>query len=210
MPLTTPTLAVATKNIIRIDFVDFFATTIVRSLHEYYRPPPVLSTLLGLLQSRTLLHLEILALRQQLAMVNQTPRKRLRFHWGQRLFWVWLYRLWPDCLHTLQVFKPDTLVRWHRKGFRLYWTGGPVAGRGGAHPSHPRYANLSGRCLETTLTGVHRGFTANFSCSASTSPRRQLQSTWSIILSRHRRCGGPFWTIILKTWYQSTSSPCLR
>ncbi|MEN8762085.1 MAG: integrase core domain-containing protein [Thiogranum sp.] len=55
-------------------------------------------------------------------MVNQVPRKRLRFHWGQRLFWVWLYRLWPGCLQVLQVFKPDTLVRWHRKGFRLYWT----------------------------------------------------------------------------------------
>jgi hypothetical protein len=54
---------------------------------------PVLSTLLGLLRSRTLLNLDILALRQQLAMVNQTPRKRLRFHWGQRLFWVWLYRV---------------------------------------------------------------------------------------------------------------------
>ena len=112
---------VATKNIVRSDFVDFFATTIVRSLHEYYRPP-LLSTPLSLLRSRTLLHLEILALRQQLAMVNQTPPKRLRFHWGQRLFWVWLYRLWPSCLQTLQVFKPDTLVRWHRKGFRLYWT----------------------------------------------------------------------------------------
>jgi hypothetical protein len=54
---------------------------------------PVLSTLLGLLQSRALLHLEILALLQQLAMANQMPRKQLRFHWGQRLFWVWLYRL---------------------------------------------------------------------------------------------------------------------
>jgi hypothetical protein len=51
---------------------------------------PILSTLLGLFQSRALLLLEILALRQQLAMVNQAPRKRLRFHWGQRLFWIWL------------------------------------------------------------------------------------------------------------------------
>jgi hypothetical protein len=82
---------------------------------------PVLSTLLGLFQSRALLHLEILALRQHLAMVDQTSRKRLRFHWSQRLFWVWLYRLWPGCLKTLQVFKPDTLVGRHRKGIRLYW-----------------------------------------------------------------------------------------
>ncbi len=65
---------------------------------------PLLSTLLGLFQSRALLHLEILALRQQLAMVNQTPRKRLHFNWSQRLFWIWLYRLWPGCLQTLRVF----------------------------------------------------------------------------------------------------------
>ena len=83
---------------------------------------PLLSVLLGLLRSRTRLHLEILALRQQLAMANQKPRRRLRFHWSQRLFWICLYRLWPGCLQTLQVFKPDTLVRWHRKGFKLYWT----------------------------------------------------------------------------------------
>ncbi|MCP4377319.1 MAG: hypothetical protein GY794_14225 [bacterium] len=83
---------------------------------------PALSTLLGLLRSHALFHLEILALCQQLAMVEHTSSKRLRFHWCQRLFWGWLYRLWPGCLQTLQVFKPDTLVRWHRKGFRLYWT----------------------------------------------------------------------------------------
>ncbi len=98
---------------------------------------PVLSTLLGLFQNRALLHLEILALRQQLAMVNQTPRKQLRFHWGQRLFWIWLYRLWPGCLQTLQVFKPDTLVRWHRKGFRLYWTWKSRCRRCGRPPIAP-------------------------------------------------------------------------
>ncbi len=83
---------------------------------------PVFATLLRLFRSRALLHLEILALRQQLAMVNQRPRKRVRFRWRERLFWIWLYRVWPGCLQTLAVFKPDTLIRWHRKGFRLYWT----------------------------------------------------------------------------------------
>jgi hypothetical protein len=53
----------------------------------------LLTTLLGLFQSRSLLYLEILALRQQLAMVNQTPRKRLHFNGSQRLFWVWV----PGC-----------------------------------------------------------------------------------------------------------------
>ena len=82
---------------------------------------PVLATLAGLFRSRALLHLEILALRQQLAMVTTRDRKRLRFRRRDRLFWVWLYRIWPGCLQTLVAFKADTLVRWHRKGFRLFW-----------------------------------------------------------------------------------------
>ncbi len=54
-------------------------------------------------------------------MVTTRDRKRLRFRRRDRLFWVWLYRIWPGCLQTLVVFKADTLVRWHRKGFRHYW-----------------------------------------------------------------------------------------
>jgi hypothetical protein len=61
--------------------------------------------------------MEILALRQQLAMVTQRNPKRLRFRRRERLFWVRLYPLWPGYLQTLHVFKADTLVRWHSKGF---------------------------------------------------------------------------------------------
>ena len=92
---------------------------------------PLLATLAGLLRSRAVLHLEILALRQQLAMVTARDRKRLRFRRRERLFWVWLYRLWPGCLKTLAVFKADTLVRWHRNGFQLYWTWKSRRGDGG-------------------------------------------------------------------------------
>jgi putative transposase len=83
---------------------------------------PLLATLMDLLRSRASLQLEVLALRQQLSLVADRDRKRLSFHRSERIFWVWLYRLWPACLQTLKIFKPDTLVRWHRKGFRLYWT----------------------------------------------------------------------------------------
>jgi hypothetical protein len=75
-------------------------------------------------------------------MANQTPRKRLRFHWHQRLFWVWFYRSWSGCLQTLQVFKPDTLVRWHRKGFRLYWTWKSRRRKGGRSPISPEVSEL--------------------------------------------------------------------
>ena len=83
---------------------------------------PLIDTLIDVLRSRASLHLEMLAMRQQLAMIADRDCKRIRFRQSERLFWVWLYSLWPTCLQTLRVFKPDTLVRWHRKGFRLYWT----------------------------------------------------------------------------------------
>ena len=82
----------------------------------------LLLSLLDLVRSRASLQLEVLALRQQLSIVANRDSKRLSFRRNERIFWVWLYRLWPECTQTLMIFKPDTLLRWHRKGFRLYWT----------------------------------------------------------------------------------------
>jgi len=82
---------------------------------------PLLATPAGLLRSRALLHLEIPALRQQLAMITNRERRRVRFRLRERLFWLWLCRIWPGCFKTLAIFKPDTLVRWHQQGFKIYW-----------------------------------------------------------------------------------------
>ena len=46
---------------------------------------------------------------------------RLRLRTADRLIFVWLYRLFPSVREAAIVFKPETLVRWHRSGFRLYW-----------------------------------------------------------------------------------------
>ena len=94
---------------------------------------PLLATVAGLLRIRAVLHLEILALRQQSAMATHKDRK-LRFRRRERLFWIWLYRIWPGCLETLAVFKADTLVRWHRRGFRLYWAWKSRRALGGRPP----------------------------------------------------------------------------
>src|SRR6516165_12719187 len=48
---------------------------------------------------------------------NVAPRLRLRS--ADRLIFVWLYRLYPSLLEAAVVFKPETLVRWHRSGSRL-------------------------------------------------------------------------------------------
>jgi hypothetical protein len=81
----------------------------------------VLGTLLSLFQSRLRLELEILALRHQLIILRRTAPKRARLRAVDRLLFVLLYRLWPGILVSITIIKPDTVVRWHRRGFSTYW-----------------------------------------------------------------------------------------
>ena len=71
--------------------------------------------------SRAALHIEILALRQQVAVLKRKgPRPSLRM--TDRVLWVILSRLWPGWRNSLVIVKPETVIGWHRKGFRLFWT----------------------------------------------------------------------------------------
>jgi transposase InsO family protein len=64
--------------------------------------------------------LENLALRQQLAvLVAKNPRRRLSAH--DRQFWIILRKLWSGWREALVIVQPETVVRWHRAGFKLYW-----------------------------------------------------------------------------------------
>jgi len=66
------------------------------------------------------LALENLALWQQLAVwKGREPRPRLTQM--DRIFWVLLSRVWTSWRHTLQVVRPETVIGWHRQGFRRYW-----------------------------------------------------------------------------------------
>jgi hypothetical protein len=79
-----------------------------------------LNTVLSLFKSQRQLALENLALRQQLAMLKPSV-KRPRASPFDRLFWVLFSKYvdgWRAMLHALH---PDTVVRWHREGFRRYW-----------------------------------------------------------------------------------------
>ena len=67
------------------------------------------------------LALENLALRQQLVILKRT-QKRTAIGKKDRLFWVWLSRIWSGWRAPLLIVKPDTVIGWHRKGFRLFWT----------------------------------------------------------------------------------------
>src|ERR1039457_5477403 len=72
------------------------------------------------LRSRRHLLLENLALRQQLAVLARR-RPHPRFSAPDKLFWVVLRRLWTGWRKALILVQPDSVVRWHRSGFKLYW-----------------------------------------------------------------------------------------
>jgi len=73
-------------------------------------------------RARAVLQAEILALRHQLLVLQRSSRgRRLRLRWADRVLWVWLSRLWNDWRSALLLVKPETVIAWHRKGFRLYW-----------------------------------------------------------------------------------------
>ena len=81
----------------------------------------LLHSLVSAFKTRRSLALENLALRQQLA-VLQRSAKRPRVSNVDRGFWVLLRRIWTDWDSVLVIVKPETVVRWHRAGFRRYWT----------------------------------------------------------------------------------------
>ena len=79
----------------------------------------ILSILFGI-EKTTDLALENLALRQQVTIMKRsTKRPRLRDR--DRLFWILLSRFWRNWKEQLIVVKPETVLRWHRMGFKLFW-----------------------------------------------------------------------------------------
>jgi hypothetical protein len=66
------------------------------------------------------LALENLALRQQVATMKRSL-KRPQLRNRDRLFWILLSRFWSNWRQALIIVKPDTVVRWHKKGFKLFW-----------------------------------------------------------------------------------------
>ncbi len=67
------------------------------------------------------LEAENAALRQQVAVLQRKVRGRVRLTNSDRLFFVLLYRWYPSILKVVTIIQPETLLRWHRAGFRRYW-----------------------------------------------------------------------------------------
>jgi hypothetical protein len=82
----------------------------------------VLGTIIAnLFKSRRRLEAENLFLRHQLNIALRRAPHRLRLRGCDRALLVWMTWLWPNLLGLTQVVQPDTILRWHRAGFRAYW-----------------------------------------------------------------------------------------
>ena len=76
---------------------------------------------IGLFRSRASVEVEILSLRHQLNVLRRKSPKRLVFSNFDRLIFAGLYRISPGVGNALVIVKPETVIRWHRAGFRLFW-----------------------------------------------------------------------------------------
>lgn len=98
------------------------------------------TTMLSSTRSRADLLIEIMALRQQLD-VYQRQVKRPRLRRLDRLFWIGLRRHWTRWRSALVIVQPETVLRWHREGYRRHWRR-ISRGRPGRPPLSPEIVSL--------------------------------------------------------------------
>jgi putative transposase len=115
----------------------------------------LLALVRALAGDRARLALENVVLRQQLNVLRRSV-KRVRLNDGDRLFWVLIRRLFKEWKEHLVLVKPETVVRWHRQGFRYYWRWKSRA-KGGRPPVGPEVIALIRRMsAENVLWGAPR------------------------------------------------------
>ena len=112
-----------TENSVRIENAGFHS---VREIIMVSTMTPFFIALLALVAStfrtRAAQQAEIMALRHQIAVLQQSAPRRLRLRQSDRLLWICLSRFWPGWRRWLRMLKPDTVVGWHRRAFARYWT----------------------------------------------------------------------------------------
>jgi transposase InsO family protein len=81
----------------------------------------LLHVLVSPLKTQARLEAEIVLLRHQLNVLRRRVPSKPRLTVADRLLFVWFFRLFPSVLNAVTIVQPETVIRWHRKGFRLYW-----------------------------------------------------------------------------------------
>ena len=150
----------------------------------------VLAVLASPFKSKSRLEAENATLRHQLIVLRRKMPGRPRLTNNDRWFFIQLYRWFPSILQVLTVIRPETLVRWHRVGFRCYWRwkSRPLGGR--PQIETDLRVLIRRMSIENPLWG--RASTANCSNSGLKSRSRASPSTWSSGVDRQVRDGAPF------------------
>jgi hypothetical protein len=148
----------------------------------------------SLIRSRIDLQLENLALRHQIGVLQRSLKKRPKLTSTDRLLWVSLSRIWRDWRSTLAIVKPQTVVAWHRMGFRLFWTWKVRRGQRGRPPIARETRDLIRRmCRENPTWGAPRihGELLKLDIGESSVTkymvrcRKPLSQTWRTFLENH-------------------------
>jgi hypothetical protein len=101
----------------------------------------VLAIVISSFRSKSRLEAENAVLRHQLIVLRRTMRGRAPLTNSDRWFFIQLYRWFPSILQVITIIRPETLVRWHRAGFRCYWRW-EVASTGRATADRDRAARV--------------------------------------------------------------------
>src|SRR5437016_9989840 len=107
-------------------------------------------------KSKSRLEAENAALRHQLIVRQRRVRGRVQLTNGDRLFLVLLYRWFPSVLKAITIIRPETLVRWHRAGFRYYWRWKSRSRGGRPQIETDLRALIRRMSIENTLWGAPR------------------------------------------------------
>ena len=147
-------------------------------------------------KSKSRLEAENAALRHQLIVLRRKVQGRVRLTNSDRWFFIQLYRWFPSILQVVKIVQPETLVRWHRAGFRRYWRwkSRPFGGR--PQISAALRALIRRMSVENPLWGAPRIHGELSSDLRSRS--RQWPSTWSRGVDRQVRDGAPSCAIMCR------------
>jgi hypothetical protein len=169
----------------------------------------ILGILASRFKARATLEAENLVLRQQVNVLRRRTPKRPHLNNTDRFLFVWLYRWFPSVLEVVAIVRTETVIRWHRAGFRAYWRW-RSRNRVGRPKVSAELRTLIGEMSRANALGARRVFMVSCSSSASRSPSRRSLGTCAATRGHRLRAGGRFSAITPTASRRSTSLSCRR
>jgi hypothetical protein len=184
----------------------------------------------ALLSSRHHLLLENAALRHQLLVLSRKT-KRPRINPVDRVFWVWRSLVWSRWRQTIRLVQPDTVIHWHRQGFRLFWRWKSRARKAGRPRVAPETIDLIRQmCRANPLWGAprihgellklglsvaqrtvsHHMLRSSRPCGRQTCASAKIRFVAAVVLTDdHTGCSGGFFRSAPHgiRWFQSNAAP---